>query len=58
MTDSLACRLSGPVTLIGLQICASLNHRKKIKADPLADSAKAFTANRELSMVDVRRIIF
>ena len=41
-----------------LQICASLNYRKKIKADPSADSSKAFEVNRELSIVDIRRIIF
>jgi len=34
--------------------CATLNHRKKIKADPSADSSKAFTVNRELSI----RVIF
>jgi len=32
------------------------NHRKKIKADPPADSSKAFTVNREVSIVDVRFI--
>jgi len=37
-------------------ICASLNHRKKIKADPSADSSKPFTINREVSIVDVRFI--
>jgi len=35
-----------------------LNHRKKIKADTSADSSKAFTVNREVSIVDVRRVIF
>jgi len=50
--------LWGPVSLIGLQICASLNHRKKIKADPSADSSKAFTVNVEVLIVDVRRFIF
>jgi len=40
------------------QICVSLNHREKIKADQLAESSKAFTVNREVSIVDVRRFIF
>jgi len=35
-------------------ICASLNHRKNIKADRLADSSKAFTVNREVLIVYVR----
>ena len=38
-------------TPMGLQICASLNHRKKIEADPSADSSKAFSVNREVSMM-------
>jgi len=50
--------LWGPATWIGLQICAISNHRKKIKADPTPDSPKAFTVNRELSIVDIRRVIF
>jgi len=29
-----------------------------MKADPLADSLKAFTANQERSIFDVRRVIF
>jgi len=37
-----------------VQICASLNHRKNIKADPSEDSSKAFTVNREVLIVDVR----
>jgi len=28
-------------------------HRKKIKADPSADSSKAFAINREASIVDI-----
>jgi len=39
-------------------VCASSNRRKKIKADPWEDSSKAFTVNRQLSIVDVRRVIF
>jgi len=35
-------------------MCASLNHRKKIKAGASADFSKAFTVNRELSIVDIR----
>jgi len=35
-----------------------LNHRKKIKADPSADSSKAFTVNQEVSIVDVGKFIF
>jgi len=31
---------------------------KKIKADPSADASKAFTVNRELSLVDIRTVIF
>jgi len=58
--DWFACLLPlwGPVTWKGLQICASLNHRKNIKADPSADSSKALTVNRGVSIVDVRRVIF
>jgi len=37
-------------------MCASLNHRKNIRADPSADSSKAFTVNREVLIVDVRFI--
>jgi len=37
-------------------ICASLNHRIKIKADPSTDSSKVSTVNREVSVVDVRFI--
>jgi len=48
--------LWGPVTSI--RICASLNHRKKIWADPSADFTKSLTVNREVSIVDVRRFIF
>jgi len=33
-----------------------LNHRKNIRADPSADSSKAFTVNREVSIVDVKFI--
>jgi len=29
-----------------------------MKADPSADSSKAFTVNREVSIVDGRRLIF
>jgi len=43
---------------MGLQICASLNHRKKMKVDPSADSSKAFTVNQEVSIADVRRVFF
>jgi len=35
-------------------MCASLNHRKKIKAGASADFSKVFAVNRELSIVDVR----
>jgi len=31
-------------------------HRKKIKADPSADSSKAFSVNREVLIVDVKFI--
>jgi len=39
-------------------IYTSSSHRRKIKRDASADSSKAFTVNRELSIVDVRRFIF
>jgi len=48
--------LWGPATSVSLQICAGLNHRKSIRADPSADSLKAFTVNREILIVDVRFI--
>jgi len=31
---------------------------QKMKADPSADSSKAFTVNREVSIAGVRRVIF
>jgi len=50
------------VTFVGIpnlnsptDMCKS---RKKIKADPSADSSKAFTVNREVSIVDVRGLFF
>ena len=58
LTDSFACHLCGDPQLKSLQICASVKHGKKTKADPLADSSKAFSVNREVSIVDVRRFIF
>jgi len=39
-------------------VCKFKSSKKDIKADPAADSSKAFTVNRELSIVDVQRVIF
>jgi len=49
LIDWLACHLCGDPELE--QICASLNHRKNINADPLADSSKALTVNREVKFI-------